>query len=74
MKRLLLISLCLLFIGSFTGRGQQLDTLLQSFSNHPSATSAILLAETAEQDGRNDLATQAWEYLAQQSPKYLPAL
>ncbi|MDY3112234.1 MAG: hypothetical protein SOW36_06330, partial [Porphyromonas sp.] len=74
MKRLLVILLCLLTLPLFMVQGQELDSLAQAFRTKPSVATATQLVEQATKRGRSDLAVSAYEYLAHQNGKYLPAL
>ena len=74
MKRLLVIFVCLLTLPLFMVQGQELDSLTQAFRTKPSVATATQLVEQATERGRRDLAVSAYEYLAHQNGKYLPAL
>ncbi len=74
MKRLLVIFVCLLTLPLFMVQGQELDSLTQAFRTKPSVATATQLVEQATERGRSDLAVSAYEYLAHQNGKYLPAL
>lgn len=74
MKRLLVILVCLLILPAFMVQGQELDSLTQTFHAKPSVATATQLVEQATTLGRSDLAVSAYEYLAHQNGKYLPAL
>ena len=74
MKRLLVILLCLLTLPAFMSQGQKLDSLTQAFHAKPTIATATQLVERATARGRSDLAVSAYEFLAHQNGKYLPAL
>lgn len=74
MKRLLVILLCLLTLPAFMAQGQKLDSLTQAFHAKPTIATATQLVERATARGRSDLAVSAYEFLAHQNGKYLPAL
>ena len=74
MKRLLVILLCLLTLPAFMAQGQKLDSLAQAFHAKPTVATATQLVERATARGRSELAVSAYEYLAHQNGKYLPAL